>query len=82
VGTALLSTIFASAAASYASAHVRAAGLAGVASVHGYTVAFDWAAGLFAAGLLVALFVLPNGRAAAARARSTQPDMAVSLEAA
>ena len=36
VGTALLSTIFASAAASFASGHARTAGLASAASIHGY----------------------------------------------
>ena len=61
VGTALLSTIFASAAASYLAghAHTRAAGAAAV--IHGYTTAFWWAAGIFALGLLVALTVLPSG---------------------
>jgi len=33
-----------------------------VATVHGYTVAFYWAAGLFGVGLIVALLVLPSGR--------------------
>ena len=52
VGTALLSTIFASAAAGYSSTHPHAAGLANAASLHGYTTAYAWAAGLFGAGLL------------------------------
>ena len=59
VGTALLSTIFASAASGYASTHVRTPGLAAAASVHGYTTAFWWAAGLFGLGLIVALGILP-----------------------
>jgi EmrB/QacA subfamily drug resistance transporter len=59
VGTALLSTLFSTAAASYASSHVGAPGLADAATVHGYTTAFWWAAGIFAVGLLVALTVLP-----------------------
>ena len=63
VGTALLSTLFASSAASYASSHRGAAGLANAASIHGYTTAFWWAAGIFAVGLLVALVVLPSARA-------------------
>jgi hypothetical protein len=69
VGTALLSTLFASAAASYASEHAGAAGLRAAATVHGYTTAFWWAAGIFAIGLLVALLVLPSRalRAQAAR---------------
>jgi EmrB/QacA subfamily drug resistance transporter len=72
VGTALLSTIFAGAAASYASAHAHAARVAGVAAIHGYTTAFEWAAALFGIGLLVALFVLPSD--GAARARSAHAD--------
>ena len=59
VGTALLSTIFASATAAYASAHAGLRGVANVASIHGYTVAFAWAAGIFALGLVLALLILP-----------------------
>ena len=51
VGTALLSTIFASATAAYAASHVGTPGLANAASIHGYTAAFAWAAGIFALGL-------------------------------
>ena len=82
VGTALLSTIFASAAASFASSHARTAGLASAASIHGYTTAFEWAAGLFAAGLLVAVFVLPRDGAARAAAAQDQAsnDLKFSLE--
>jgi len=61
VGTALLSTLFASAAASYATSHLGGAG-ANAAQIHGYTTAFWWAAGIFAVGLLIALLVLPAGR--------------------
>ena len=68
VGTALLSTIFASAAASFATAHAHAANVAGDASIHGYTTAFYWAAALFGIGLLVAVLVLPSDGAARARA--------------
>src|SRR5277367_3974965 len=60
VGTALLSTIFASATAAYASSHAGTPGLANAASIHGYTTAFAWAAGIFALGLLLALLVLPS----------------------
>jgi MFS family permease len=84
VGTALLSTIFASAAASFASAHANTAGLASAASIHGYTVAFEWAAALFGIGLLVALLILPTGRAARARAVQTETrrELDLSLETA
>ena len=74
VGTALLSTIFASAAASYASAHVHTAGLASAATIHGYTTAFYWAAAIFGLGLLIALLVLPSD--GAARARTAQSEAA------
>jgi EmrB/QacA subfamily drug resistance transporter len=66
VGTALLSTIFASSAASFASSHLPRPGLQAAATVHGYTTAFWWAAGIFGVGLLVALLVLPPGIRSAA----------------
>jgi EmrB/QacA subfamily drug resistance transporter len=53
IGTALLSSIFASAAASFAKGKVPTPQLAGEAAVHGYTVAFWIAAGVFAAGALI-----------------------------
>ena len=77
VGTALLSMIFASAAASFASSHAHTAGLASAAAIHGYTTAFEWAAALFAAGLLVAIVVLP--RDGAARARAVQAESGAEL---
>jgi len=82
VGTALLSTIFASAAASFISVHAKTAGLANAASIHGYTTAFEWAAALFGAGLLVALFVLPSDGVARARAAhaETRSELNLSLE--
>ncbi len=82
VGTALLSTIFASAAASFASAHAKTAGLASAASIHGYTTAFEWAAALFGVGLLVALLILPSDGAARARAAQaeTRRELNLNLE--
>src|SRR5450631_2918473 len=62
VGTALLSTIFAGAVASYTADHPHTAGLANAAAVHGYTTAFWWAVGIFALGFLLAIVILP-GRA-------------------
>jgi EmrB/QacA subfamily drug resistance transporter len=84
VGTALLSTIFASAAAGYASAHAHTAHLASAASIHGYTTAFEWAAAIFGIGLLVALLILPSGRAARARVAEAQApsDLALSPQSA
>jgi EmrB/QacA subfamily drug resistance transporter len=62
VGTALLSTIFASATAAYASSHIGTPGVMNAASIHGYTTAFAWAAGIFALGLVLALLILPAKR--------------------
>jgi EmrB/QacA subfamily drug resistance transporter len=63
IGTAALSTVFASSAASYLATHlhghVNAVALRATALVHGYTTAFWWAAGIYVVGLCVALFVLP-----------------------
>ncbi len=72
VGTALLSTIFASATASYAATHAKAPGALDAATIHGYTTGFTWAAGVFGIGLLVALLILPSD--GAARARTAQAE--------
>jgi EmrB/QacA subfamily drug resistance transporter len=60
IGTALLSTLAAGAAGTYASSH-RASDIAAQAAVHGYTTAFTWAAAVFAAGALMAWLLLPSG---------------------
>jgi EmrB/QacA subfamily drug resistance transporter len=62
IGTSLLSTIYASAVASYLASHSRTPGLAAAAQVHGDTTAFWWAAGIFGIGFLLVLVILP-GRA-------------------
>lgn len=82
VGTALLSTIFASAAAGYAAAHITTAGIADAAAIHGYTTAFEWAAAIFGLGLLVALLILPTDGAARARTAHAEArgDVTLSLE--
>jgi hypothetical protein len=63
LGTALLNTMAASATAGYVTAHASPAtivhgrptpGLVGLALVHGYSTAFWWTAGIFAAGAVVA----------------------------
>ena len=59
VGTALLSTLFASSAVAYATVTPRVPGLQAAAMIHGYTTAFWWATGIFAVGLIVALVVFP-----------------------
>lgn len=77
VGTSLLSTLFASSAASYAASHHNIANVQIAAMVHGYTTAFWWGAGLFAVGLVVALTVFP-GRTRPARAQAApEPEAAV-----
>jgi hypothetical protein len=53
IGTALLSTLAASAASSYLAGTHASANLAARAAVHGYTTAFWWSAGIFAAGALI-----------------------------
>lgn len=58
IGTAVLSTLAASATTSYAAAHPAAIE---AAAVHGYTVAFWWAAGIFAFGAVVCGAVLRSG---------------------
>jgi EmrB/QacA subfamily drug resistance transporter len=60
VGLALLSTVSASAAASYARTHTGQPGLASAAAIHGYTTAFWWATAIFAIGLLTTMIVLPS----------------------
>src|SRR5256714_15211756 len=62
VGISVLSTIFASAVASYTADHLHTTGLANAAAVHGYTTAFWWGVGIFALGFLLAIVILP-GRA-------------------
>jgi EmrB/QacA subfamily drug resistance transporter len=59
IGTAFLSTLFASAAADYLSSHPHTVGVANAAQIHGYTTAFWTAAAIYAVGLLIAVFVLP-----------------------
>jgi EmrB/QacA subfamily drug resistance transporter len=60
VGTSLLSTIFASAVASYAAGHLHTTDVASAAAVHGYTTAFSWAVGIFVLGFLLATVILPG----------------------
>jgi predicted MFS family arabinose efflux permease len=67
VGTSLLNTIFASAVASYITAHLAAARiigrqvLTGLALAHGYDTAFWWTAGIFASGAVIAGALLRPG---------------------
>ena len=67
IGTALLNTIASTAAATYVGSHLRAipAGaqslLQANAAVHSYTVAFGWAAGVFALAAILTAALLRSG---------------------
>jgi MFS family permease len=74
LGTALLSTLSASALSSYMAGKTATADVAAQAAVHGYTTAFWWAAAIFAAGALVSGLLLRTG--AAQVAPGAQPVLA------
>jgi len=67
IGTSLLNTIFASAVASYLTAHLAAdrlighRALAGLALAHGYDTGFWWTAAIFALGAVVGGALLRRG---------------------
>ncbi len=61
VGTALLNTLAASAAAAFAAAHVHNPAVAQLAAVHSYGVAFRWSAAIFIVGAVVAASLLRSG---------------------
>jgi EmrB/QacA subfamily drug resistance transporter len=64
LGIALLSTLFADAAGAFTASAGTPAGLAAAeAAVHGYTVAFWWAAGILAAGAIVTALLFAPRRA-------------------
>jgi EmrB/QacA subfamily drug resistance transporter len=60
VGTALLSTIAASATSAFAAGKVPTPALMSDAAVHGYTTAFWWSAAIFAVGAIVCGVLLPS----------------------
>jgi EmrB/QacA subfamily drug resistance transporter len=60
VGTALLSTLFASAVSSFSADHPGPQAL-GDAAVHGYTTAFWWSAAIFGAGAVISALLLKGG---------------------
>ncbi len=62
VGTAALSTIFASALTRYLTANQPVPDLRAAAAIHGYTVAFRVSCGLFLAGMLLTALLLRSGR--------------------
>jgi len=61
VGTALLNTLAATAAATYLHGKVPGASLAAQAAIHSYTTAFWWSAGIFAVGALLCAIILRPG---------------------
>jgi len=61
VGTALLNTLAATAAGTFAAAHVRDPGVAQLAAVHSYVVAFWWSAAIFSAGAVITSLILRPG---------------------
>jgi hypothetical protein len=64
IGVALLSTIAASASASYLASHLHGRAtpqLVQLATVHGYTTVFWWCAGIFAAGAIICGALLRRG---------------------
>jgi EmrB/QacA subfamily drug resistance transporter len=81
VGTALLSTLFASSAAAFARSHAHIPGIQVVAQVHGYDTAFWWATGIFGLGFVIALVIFPRVRITAPAAGvpvATEPNVAAS----
>jgi EmrB/QacA subfamily drug resistance transporter len=60
IGTAFLNTMATAATATYLSGKVLTPAVGAQAALHGYTVAFWWAAGIFAVGALVALLLRPG----------------------
>ncbi len=61
VGTALLNTLAATAATTFATAHLSNPHVAALSAVHSYTIAFSWSAGIFAAGAIVVAALLRSG---------------------
>lgn len=61
VGTALLSTLAASAMTSFAEGRTRTPQVMAEAAVHGYTTAFWWSAGIFLVGAIVTGTLLRGG---------------------
>ena len=60
IGTAFLNTMATTATASYLSGKIATPAVTAQAALHGYTVAFWWAAGIFAVGAAVALLLRPG----------------------
>jgi EmrB/QacA subfamily drug resistance transporter len=61
IGTALLNTLATSAISAYAASHAPSQALMAHATLHGYTVAFGWSAGIFVVGAVVCGLLLRPG---------------------
>jgi EmrB/QacA subfamily drug resistance transporter len=61
VGTALLNTLAATAATTFAASHLASPGVAQLAAVHSYVIAFWWSAGIFALGAVLTAVLLRPG---------------------
>ena len=61
LGTALLSTLAATATSSYVAGRLPSQSVLAAASVHGYTVAFWVSAGIFGLGAMLSALLLPRG---------------------
>jgi hypothetical protein len=88
VGTSLLNTIFASAIASYLTAHLASARLigrqafTGLALAHGYDTAFWWITGIFAGGAVIGGALLRRGPLVQQRAQSPADDRVITAQTA
>jgi hypothetical protein len=81
IGTSLLNTVAASAAATYLASHLSprlmtgghpAPALVELAQVHSYSTAFWWAAGMFATGSVLAALLFRRGAPAAPAAEESR----------
>jgi EmrB/QacA subfamily drug resistance transporter len=86
IGTALLNTIVVNAVASYAAAHARTFSgapqlLKATATLHGYTTAFWWCAGLFLAGAVIGGTLMRRGPLYAPVRGTAAPSAAASATA-
>jgi hypothetical protein len=71
IGVSALSTIVATATASYLAAHPTGPLATAAADTHGYTVAFAVSAGIFGFGVILAIALLPSRRRLAALRSAT-----------
>jgi nitrate/nitrite transporter NarK len=72
LGTALLSTVAASATTSYLKGLQPSAAVVARASVHGYATAFAWSAAIFAVGAVGAAVTYKGGKPATGPAQATE----------